>query len=326
MKVFMDSIRRLLLVVVLVTLSNAAAGAQAVPTLPLVPVTDAPAPAPAAPVAGQAIVPDSVIRPGDQVSVQVYGDQSLTQTVTVAADGTIDYPLIGRVPIAGKSPAAASASIAQALHAYVKDPHVNVSIAQAGQMNVLVLGTVKSPGHYQIRSAGHLSDAIAAAGGLGITNGDFPPARITMSDGSIKQVSLQKLFHDGDSLLNIELGNNAIVYVDGPSSFTVEVVGAVDRPGNIELNEGDRLSMAIARAGTSPNILSDLSHVVVTRTDKSGKATAHEIDMYKALKEADLRYDPVLLKGDMVYIPQGRRPVALGGFSPLSLIQHLMGF
>lgn len=324
----MESMRRLLLALILVTLSNAAAGAQAVPTIPFAPAPENPTQvqAPAAPLPGQSIVPDGVVRPGDQVSVQVYGDQSLTQTVTVAADGTIDYPLIGRVAIAGKSPAAASSTIAKALHAYVKDPHVNVSIVQAGQMNVLVLGTVKIPGHYQIRSAGHLTDAIAAASGLGVTNGDFPPARITMSDGSIRQVSLQKLFHDGDSSLNLELGNNSIVYVAGPSSFTVEVVGAVDRPGNVELNEGDRLSMAIARVGTSPNIMSDLSHVVVTRTDRTGKATAHEIDMYKALKGADMRFDPVLVKGDMVYIPQGRRPVALGGFSPLSLIQHLAGF
>jgi polysaccharide export outer membrane protein len=322
----MEPVRRLALALILVMVSTAGAGAQAIPTIPLSPSTDVPQ-QPAAPnVPGQALVPDSVIHPGDQLSVQVYGDQSLTQTTTVAADGTIDYPLIGRVHVADKSPSAASAAITQALRAYVKDPRVSVSISQVGMMNVLVLGAVKVPGRYQIRSAGHLTDAIAAAGGLGVTNGDFPPARITLPDGSIKTVSLQKLLHDGEAGLNIELGNNSIVYVAGPNTFTVEVVGAVDRPGNVELNEGDRLSMAIARAGTSPNMLSDLSHVVVTRIDKNGKATAHEIDMYKALKDADLRYDPVLIKGDVVYIPQGRRPVALGGFSPLALIQHLLGF
>jgi len=37
--------------------------------------------------------PQTTIHPGDQLSVQVYGDKDLTQTVTVLPDGSIVYPL-----------------------------------------------------------------------------------------------------------------------------------------------------------------------------------------------------------------------------------------
>ncbi|MEO6834744.1 MAG: hypothetical protein ABI231_02410 [Candidatus Tumulicola sp.] len=119
------------------------------------------------------------------------------------------------------------------------------------------------------------------------------------------------------------LADNAIVYVPGNEKLTVQVLGAVDRPGAIELHDGDRLSMAVARAGTSPNINSDLNNVVVTRTDETGKATSYKIDMYKALKGGDLKMDPVLIKGDVVYVPQGYKanPNIL---APLTLFRRLM--
>ena len=52
---------------------------------------------------------ETTIHPGDQLSVQVYGDQSLTQNVTVLNDGTIAYPLVGQVSVAGKTPEQAAA-------------------------------------------------------------------------------------------------------------------------------------------------------------------------------------------------------------------------
>lgn len=287
--------------------------------------TSAPQAPPAQPNNNSAIVPGSTIEPGDVLSIQVYGDQSLTQSDVVGADGAIAYPLIGRVHVAGQTPAAAAATITQKLKKYVRQPSVNVAITQAGEEGVLVLGGVKIPGRYQIRSGGHLTDAIAAAGGLGPTNGDLPDVRVTQPNGSVKDVSLQKLLHDGDGTLNIPLPSNAIVYVVGANPIMVEVVGAVDHPGNVQIDEGSRLSMAIAQAGTSPNVYSDLNHVVITRTGTDGKTSKQEINMYNFLKGGDKKYDPVLQKGDVVYVPMGKRPGGSGVFNPLDLINRAIG-
>src|SRR5579875_893969 len=120
----------------------------------------------------------TVIHPGDQLSVQVYGDQSLTQNVTVLNDGTIAYPLIGQVAVAGKTPEQAAAVLRDRLLKYVRHPVVTIAITQLAQPNVMVLGDVKNPGKYQLPSDAKLTDAIAAAGGLADINGDYPNARV----------------------------------------------------------------------------------------------------------------------------------------------------
>ena len=151
-----------------------------------------------------AAVPTSQTRihPGDQLSVQVFGDQSLTQQTMVLADGTVDYPLIGRVNVAGKTPDQAAGVLAARMHEYVRHPVVTVAITQLAQPDVLVLGDVKTPGKYNLPSDGRLTDAIAAAGGLGVTNGAFPDARISDAQGNVSMVSLQQLLQNGDTSLD----------------------------------------------------------------------------------------------------------------------------
>lgn len=279
--------------------------------------------APAAAVPSRALTDQSSrINPGDQLSVQVFGEPTLSQNVSVLDDGTVDYPLIGHVKVGGSTPVQAARTIKTALLKYVKHPIVTVSIAQAGQSNVLVLGNVKTPGRYAVRSGAHLSDAIAAAGGLGTTNGDYPAARVTEPSGQSAEVSLQKLLVQGDGALNVPLSNDAIVYVEGPLPIRVQVLGAVDHPGYYEIHQGDRLSSAIAQAGTSANSKADLNHVFITR-DKSGKPEKEEINMYTALQHGDFKTgDPVLQKDDVVYVPMAKQPNL---FNPLYLLENLIG-
>jgi polysaccharide export outer membrane protein len=247
----------------------------------------------------------TVIHPGDQLNVQVFGDQTLTQNTMVLADGTVDYPLIGRVPVAGKTPEQAAATLANRMHEYVRHPVVTVAITQLGQPDVLVLGDVKNPGKYQLRSDAKLTDAIASAGGLAITNGAFPDARIADAAGNVTTVSLEKLLQGGDSSLDRPLSEGSVVYVPGPVAFTVDVTGAVDHPGDIQVNEGDHLSVAIAKAGNSQNSHADLNHVRVIRTAPDGKQTTEEINLYDALKNGNQSVDLALEKGDVIFVPEG---------------------
>lgn len=247
---------------------------------------------------------NTVIHAGDQLSVQVFGDQSLTQTTLVLGDGTVDYPLIGHVKVAGKTPDQAAAAIANHLHVYVRHPVVTVSIAQLGQPDVLVLGDVKNPGKYQLRSDGRLTDAIASAGGLSSVNGAFPDARISDAEGNVETVSLEKLLQGGDSALDRRLSEGSVVYVPGPVQFTVDVTGAVDHPGDVQVAEGDHLSVAIARAGDSQSAHSDLNHIRVIHTDATGKQTTTEVNLYDALKNGDEKTDVALQKGDVIYVPE----------------------
>ncbi len=268
----------------------------------------------------RAQTPQYQVHAGDQLAVQVYGDSTLTQTVTVLPDGSIEYPLIGQVPVAGLTPVGVERALKQRLTQYVKHPVVTVMIAQQGQPNVLVLGNVKTPGKYTLRSGARLTDAIAAAGGLGEVDGLLPKARVSDGTQQIETVSLQKLLHDGDTALDLPVQEGTVVYIPGPMQFDVEVVGAVDHPGQIVLNQGDRLSMAIAKAGNSATAQADLNNIRLVRTLADGKSATYKINLYRALEQGQTNYDVALQKGDVIYVPQTSQRIHENGLTAFFLL------
>jgi polysaccharide biosynthesis/export protein len=309
------------------TAQASAAPQSAASAVPATVTAPPPGPDTSAPALPSNATTSSLIHPGDQLAIAVYGSPELTQTTIVQHDGTIQYPLIGRVYVGGQTPAEARDVVAAALAKYLKHPAVTLSVAVQGQMSVTVMGNVKNAGKYQLRNSARLSEALAASGGVATLNGDYPMIRVLQPDGGFVMASLQKLLHDGDATQNVELGDNAIVYVTGAEVIRVQVLGAVSRPGNVEVNVGDRLSMALARAGVESAAKPDLNRVSLTRRDPStGKAQAtYTFDMFQYLQRGDQRYDPILQKDDTIYIPEARQvsPALIG---ILGIFGRLLGF
>ncbi|MGB6985523.1 MAG: polysaccharide biosynthesis/export family protein [Candidatus Aquilonibacter sp.] len=264
--------------------------------------------------------PGYVLHPGDQLAVTVFGEPTLSQSATLLPDGTITYPLVGRLAIGGNTIPVATQKLTSALRKYLRDPMVSISITQLGTYDVLVLGDVKTPGKYPLPSTARLADAIAAAGGLDVVNGDYPDARVSIDNGPPVTASLQALMREGDVNANIPLGTETVVYVPGPTPMQVQVIGNVDKPGAVEIHEGDRLAMAIAAAGTTTNSLADLAHIRVTHIAPNGSTSVSEYNLYNALKGGDLASDPVLAKNDVIYVPQAKNRNALSGLAQGALI------
>ena len=303
-------LRALAVAAAMILLAPLAAGAQGQPT-PLSPAPASPspvAPGPTAPAPDAPATVSPVIHPGDQLGISVFDEPTLPATAIVQADGTIQYPLAGRVLVGGLTPAEARDTLVRALHKYFKHPSVTLSVLQPGLINVLVYGNVKTTGRYQVRTGARIFDAVAAAGGILYQNGEYPDARISELDGTLTTVSLDKLIRGGDATQNLPLEDNTIVYVTGGETIRVQVLGAVSRPGNVDVTIGERLTMALARAGAEASAHSDLSRVFLSRVDPAtGKATqSYQIDVRKAFANADPRYDPVLQKGDKILVEESR--------------------
>jgi polysaccharide export outer membrane protein len=246
------------------------------------------------------------IQGGDQIAIAIDDDPTLAQSITVLDDGTIDLPLVGTLTVGGLSPTQAAHAIALRLQPYMRRPQVVVSIVKEGVLEVTVLGDVKTPGKYELRSQGRLLDAIAAAGGVAdVETGVYPDARIsTPGGGDVATISLENLLQKGDTSLDVPLDQGAIVYVPGRMTFTVQVLGAVDKPGTIILHEGDRLSMAIAAAGDSHGSNADLNRISLTRHFPNGTVGTYKVDLYPALERGDERYDVALKPGDIIFVPE----------------------
>lgn len=113
------------------------------------------------------------VGPFDVIDVEVFQVPDLSKTVQVSEVGSITYPLVGEVPVTGKSPRQIEQILATSLNAkYVRDPQVNVLVKEYNSQRVTVQGSVKSPGIFPIRGQLSLLQAMALAGGLDSASSD----------------------------------------------------------------------------------------------------------------------------------------------------------
>jgi protein involved in polysaccharide export with SLBB domain len=112
-------------------------------------------------------VPEDRIGIDDTFDVRVYGEAELTGTFRVATDGTIDYPLAGRIMVSGLRTGEIQRLLVDKLKdKYLKDPQVVVTIKDRNSQKISVLGQVTKPGQVAYYPNMTIVDAIASAGGF----------------------------------------------------------------------------------------------------------------------------------------------------------------
>jgi protein involved in polysaccharide export with SLBB domain len=112
-------------------------------------------------------LPDDQVGVDDSFDVRVYGDNDLSGTYRVATDGTIDFPLAGRIPVAGLRTGEIQARLTERLKdGYLKNPQVTVLMKDWNSRKVSVLGQVQHPGSVAYHPRMTIVDAIALAGGF----------------------------------------------------------------------------------------------------------------------------------------------------------------
>jgi polysaccharide export outer membrane protein len=109
---------------------------------------------------------DATLGTGDLFDVRVFGEPDLSGTYRVDPEGTIDYPLVGRVVVAGKLPGELAAHLRERLTAFVKNPQVSVLVKDMSSKRVIIYGQVQHPGTYPYTNPMTISQAISVAGGF----------------------------------------------------------------------------------------------------------------------------------------------------------------
>ena len=111
--------------------------------------------------------PEDRVGIDDTFDVRVYGEADLTGTFRVATDGTIDYPLAGRIQVAGlRTGEIQQVLVGRLRDRYLKDPQVVVTIKDRNSQKISVLGQVARPGQVGYYPNMTIVDAIASAGGF----------------------------------------------------------------------------------------------------------------------------------------------------------------
>lgn len=212
--------------------------------------------------------PELTIPDGGQRSVEQAGNR-------VRYDGSIFYPYVGLLQVAGKTTEQIRVELTKKLSHYIKTPQLDVRVVSFNSQKVHVAGAVVKPGVVSLTDVPlMLGDLITLSGGVN-EKADLQEVILTR-DGNNKVLNLQNLYYKGDLSQNILLKNKDIVFVPINTTRKVYVMGEI---GNLTMPLQDgklNLAEVMATAGVNQNA-ADPERIYVLRQSED-KALAYHLD------------------------------------------------
>jgi protein involved in polysaccharide export with SLBB domain len=195
-----------------------------------------------------------VLGAGDQIIIDVWGDSELNVQYTIAPDGHITVPGIGRIQLSGMNVKQAESRIRTQFSTIYSDldssePHtfLAISVGNVRTIKVNVMGEVRTPGTYTLSSFSSAFHAMYAAGGT--TNiGSLRNIRIFRAGRQAAEIDLYEYLMKGNSMSDITLQDGDIVMVE-PFGILAQATGEVRRPMWYEMKPDETLEDLIRYSG-----------------------------------------------------------------------------
>jgi len=243
-----------------------------------------------------------MVGPQDVLKIIVFDEPSMSGTYRVDADGTFQYPMLGRVAAAGKR----VGDIAQMLRTkledgYLKRAQVAVDVDQFRSRSIFVVGEVRTPGKYPMTGQMSLLEALAAAGSTTPTASTevlILRARDTASAGALTPDQTEQNNVQRVNVADLQLGRlgSNVTLTEGDTIFVPKaekffVTGQVRSPGAYTHERDLTVLQAISLAGGL--------------TEKGSNRRMKAIRTVNG-KKAEVKVDltDVVQPGDTLVIPQ----------------------
>jgi polysaccharide biosynthesis/export protein len=228
---------------------------------------------------------------GDVIRISVYQSADLTLEARLTEAGTISYPLLGSVALAGLTISEAEKRIADGLRTgnFVKQPQVSVAVQQVRGNQVSVLGQVGKPGRYPLETGNvQLTDVIATAGGVNPTGADQVVVVGTRNGQPYRvEIDLPSVFGPNRRANDLTLQNGDVVWVE--RAPMIYMYGEVQKPGSLRLERGMTVMQALAASGGLTQRGTERG-LRVHRRDAEGKVRIIEPAMTDRLQGEDIIY------------------------------------
>ncbi len=253
---------------------------------------------------------------GDMLLITVYDHPELTNPsgsnnsnvqssgITVENDGTIYYPYIGKVQVAGRSVEEVRAAIATPLAEYITNPQVSVRVIDYNSKRFYVTGQVNEPGPLPITNVPKtVLDAIASAGGLA-DDANWHDVLLSRN-GQELRLSLYEMLNNGRLGQNMLLEDGDVLHVPVVGQRLVFVLGELNRVNTLPVgNISMSLTEALTRSGGLNQVTSNAEGIFVirpNRQDGDKLATLYQLNVKNAVSFA-VGAQFMLQPSDLVYV------------------------
>lgn len=281
---------------------------------------------------------DYRIGPADVLAISILGLSEFTTNDTpsriihVSNSGKIHVPYLGVLTVTDMTTAQLESALARKLQEQdlVKEPQVQVRVAEYRGHNVYILGEVMMPGQYLLRETMYLTDLISLGMGFNEvasqhvylyrhslsppkaqppdSNNEVIPGQTSLDD-AIK-INIKELFAGTHPELNLQLQGGDILYCPQQRQESFYIVGDINKPGAMQIPSDGQLlcSQAVSMAG-GPTRTAKMSRSILLRYDEAGVRQELAVDFDAILRGK--RPDFAVQPNDIIFVP-GSKAKTLG--------------
>jgi len=215
--------------------------------------------------------PELTIPTGGQRSAEEDGHR-------VSSKGTIFYPYVGLVDVAGKTTEQIREILTDRLSKYIRKPQLDVRVVGFNSQKVQVAGAVEKPDSYPVTDVAlMLSDVVNAAGGNN-ERADIQSVILTRNGVNTRH-NLIKRYYRADASEDVLLQSDDIVYVPVNSVHKVFVMGEVKTQASLPLIDGQlTLAEVLASSGINQLTADDGRIFVLRKGDDLSRPYAYHLD------------------------------------------------
>lgn len=258
------------------------------------------------------------LQSGDVIIVSVLGEERLGGTLPVGAGGSIPLPIVGSVPVVGKTLSETRDLVARLYSDVIRRPYVSVALDEnASRRKVFVSGRVEKPGPQLLPFGSTVTDAVVAAGFT--EEADLAAVTVRHASGELATVDLTGLRTAQPLPINLPLSWEDRIFVPTYDQ-RLTVLGEVTRPGSytVPLGRTFRVVDALTQLAGGLTAGADRARAMLIR---HGESKPEEIDLVALMQRGELRQNYALQGGDVLLVPQaGRITIAGEVAGPASIV------
>ena len=264
--------------------------------------------------------PGYLLGPDDGLSISVADVPELEAKslgiVRIDHQGNVRLPIVGRLTATGLTVEGLESEIGTHLSAVMNQPEVTVSVVEYRSHPVSVLGSVRTPGVYQVSGPKTLFEILSLAGGLNpdasnrlkitrpVSAGPLPlPDASLDSSGQfyVAELNVRSVMEAKNPKDNIQVTADDVITV--PKADMVYVVGAVSKAGGFPLSEKEQISVlqAVSLAGGLDKVANAKSARILRQEQPGQERTEVAVNVQKILEGR--AEDVALRSNDILFIP-----------------------